>query len=203
MYYLLGLIPALAFICLLIYFKNQYPADQTRRLILQAAILFGCYLVLSIEGLSIFRAVTVISLVIVWMLPILAFIAWLRYKKTSGGEVRWFDFKTPISWWTRIFCLLTCGILVVTALVAWVTPPQTWDSLSYHLSRVAHWAQNQSIWHYATGIDRQTSMPPGAELITLNFYVLSQSDRLANFPQWFAMLGSLIAISLVAHYLGA
>jgi hypothetical protein len=68
---------------------------------------------------------------------------------------------------------------------------------------VAHWAQDRSIWHYATGIDRQTSMPPGAEELVLNSYVLSQSDRLSNFPQWFSMLGSLIGVSLIAHYLGA
>lgn len=203
MYYLLGLIPVLAFICLLIYLKNQHPTDQTRRIILQSATLLGCYLVLAIEGLSIFRAVTVISLAITWMLPILAFLAWFKYKKTTGSGVIGFDFKISTGWWTRIFLVLTCGILLVTALVAWVTPPQTWDSLTYHLSRVAHWAQNQSVWHYATGIGRQTSMPPGAEMITLNFYVLTQSDRLANFPQWFAMLGSLIAVSLVVHYLGA
>jgi hypothetical protein len=92
---------------------------------------------------------------------------------------------------------------VTTGIVAWVTPPQTWDSLTYHLSRVAHWAQDRSIWHYATGIDRQTSMPPGAEEQVLNFYVLSQGDRLSNFPEWLAMLGSLVGVSLIAYYLGA
>ena len=95
------------------------------------------------------------------------------------------------------------SVLVITALIAWITPPQTWDSLTYHLSRVAHWAQDRSIWHYATGIDRQASMPPGAEELILNTYVLTESDRLANFPEWTAMVGSLIGVSLIAYYLGA
>jgi hypothetical protein len=94
-------------------------------------------------------------------------------------------------------------VLIITFLVAWITPPQTWDSLSYHLSRVAHWTQNRSIGHYITGIERQNSMSPAAELLILNTYVLTGSDRLANFPQWLAMLGSLVGVSLAAGRLGA
>jgi hypothetical protein len=33
-------------------------------------------------------------------------------------------------------------------------------------------------------------MSPAAELLILNTYVLTGSDRLANFPQWLSMLGS-------------
>ena len=46
-------------------------------------------------------------------------------------------------------------------------------------------------------------MPPGAELTILQFYVLAGGDRLANFVQWFAMVGSLLGTSLVAAQLGA
>lgn len=203
MHLFLAIIPALAFTCLLVFLKNLHTEDQTRRLTLQVAILWSCYLVLSIEILSIFRAITLPGLVIMWSLPILAFLAWFGYKKSSGDKVRWPGFQLPTSWWNKFLLILICGVLLLTAVVAWVTPPQTWDALSYHLSRVAHWAQNRSVWHYATGIDRQTSMTPGAEMITLNIYILTQSDRLANFTQWFAMLGSIIGASLIAGYLGA
>jgi len=87
-------------------------------------------------------------------------------------------------------------VLTVTATVAWLSPPQTWDSLVYHMSRVAHWAQNRSVWHYATGIDRQGSMSPGAEVITLNFYVLSAGDRLATLPALFALIADEMAIGV-------
>jgi hypothetical protein len=165
--------------------------------------LFGGYLVFSFEVLSIFKWITTVGLVIVWMVPIMAFSLWLKHKKTSGAIVALPGFRFPNSWWNRYLFLIICGVLMITALVAWVTPPQTWDSLTYHLSRVAHWAQNRSIWHYATGIDRQTSMPPGAEEFVLNLYVLTHSDRLANLPQWFSMVSSVIGVSLIAFYLGA
>jgi hypothetical protein len=199
----LALIPLLAYICILIYLKNRYPSDPTRRVLIHSTIWFSCYLVLCLELLSIFRWITVLGLVIVWIVPILVFAFWLWYKKTAGERVAVPEFQFPSNWWNRFLLLIICVVLIITALVAWVTPPQTWDSLTYHLSRVAHWAQDRSIWHYATGIDRQTSMPPGAEELILNSYVLTQSDRLASFPQWFSMLGSLIGVSLIAYYLGA
>jgi len=95
------------------------------------------------------------------------------------------------------------GILIITALVAWITPPQTWDSLNYHMPRVAHWAQQQAVRHYATGIEVQNNMPPGAEMLALHVYVLSGGDQWVNFVQWLAMLGSLIGVSLIAKQLGA
>jgi hypothetical protein len=200
---LLALIPLLAFICLFIYLTNRFPSDPTRRVLIDCAIWFGCYLVLSMEVLSIFKWITVVGLVFTWLIPGIIFAVWIWRNKRRGEKVNLPRVQLPGSWWNRALLVLICAVLVITAVVAWVTPPQTWDSLTYHLSRVAHWAQDRSIWHFATGIDRQTSMPPGAEEMILNTYVLTQSDRLAAFPEWFAMLGSVIGVSLIAYYLGA
>ncbi len=200
---LLALIPLLAYFGIFIYLSNKFPSDPTRRVLIHSAIWFGCYLVLSMEVLSIFSWITIMGLVLTWLLPVVLFFTWFWRKKGQGEKVMLPRFQLPSSGWNRLLMVMIAAILVITALVAWITPPQTWDSLTYHLSRVAHWAQDRSIWHYATGIDRQTSMPPGAEELILNTYVLTQSDRLANFPEWVAMVGSLIGVSLIAYYLGA
>ncbi len=199
----LALLPILAFGCAFIYLKHRYPSDPTRRVLLHTAIWFGGYLMLCMEVLSFFHWITLTGLVIAWMVPSVVFAVWLWQMKKSGARLTLPEMQFPKSWWNRFLFLVICIVLIVTGVVAWITPPQTWDSLTYHLSRVAHWAQNRSIWHYATGIDRQTSMPSGAEEMILNSYVLTQSDRLASFPQWFSMLGSLIGVSLIAYYLGA
>jgi len=70
------------------------------------------------------------------------------------------------------------------------------------MSRVAHWAQEKSLRHFATGIEIQNSRSPGAQIFILHFYVLSSGDRLANFVQWFSMIGSLIGVSLLVRQLG-
>ena len=94
-------------------------------------------------------------------------------------------------------------ILVITGLVAWFSPPNTWDSLIYHMSRVAHWAQERGARPFATGIEVQNSRPPWAEFAVLHLYVLAGGDRLANFVSWFAMLGSLVGVAEIAGRLGA
>ena len=87
--------------------------------------------------------------------------------------------------------------------MALISPVQTYDSLSYHLSRVAHWAQNRSVAVYVTGIERQNMMGPFAEYAILHLYVLQGGDRLANLVDWSAYLGCAIAAATIAAGLGA
>ncbi|MEM7552630.1 MAG: glycosyltransferase family 39 protein, partial [Cyanobacteria bacterium P01_A01_bin.84] len=75
--------------------------------------------------------------------------------------------------------------------------------MTYHMSRVIHWMQNRSVAHYPTYIVRQVDTPPLAGFIITHLQILSGSDRFANLVQWFSMLGSLVAVSLVAKKLGA
>jgi hypothetical protein len=199
----LAFIPLVACFCIFIFLHHRHPEDPIRRVVLNAVVWYGCYLVFWLEVLSIFKLVTQASLVMIWGVPIIAFIGWWWRKKAVGQQLTFPSIRFPHTWWDWLLLLVICCVLVTTALVAWISPPQTWDSLTYHLSRVAHWAQDRSIWHFATGSDRQTSMPPGAEEHILNFYIMTQGDRLSNFPEWFAMLGSLVGVSLIAYYLGA
>ena len=91
----------------------------------------------------------------------------------------------------------------MVGLIALIAPPNTWDSMTYHMSRVAHWIQNKTLAHYPTHILRQLSFTPGAEFVIMNFQILSGGDRFANLVQWFSMLGSVIGVSLIAKQLGA
>jgi hypothetical protein len=75
--------------------------------------------------------------------------------------------------------------------------------MTYHLTRVMHWQQDRSLDFYATSIQRQLHLTPGAEYVTLHLQLLSGGDRLANLPQWFASMGSLFVVSLIAARLGA
>lgn len=51
------------------------------------------------------------------------------------------------------------------------------------MSRVAHWVQNQSLRHYATGYIPQLVHPIIAETAILNLRLLWGDDRLANLVQ--------------------
>jgi hypothetical protein len=165
-------------------------------------VLWGTYMILSTEILSIFKAVTKLGLVIVWLLPCLIASSWMINRVKRGLQITFPRGQLPKGWVDRGLSMAVVGIVGVTGLIAWLAPPQTWDSLNYHMPRVAQWAQARAVRHFATGIETQNSMPPGAEMAILNLYVLTGGDRLANFVEWFAMLGSVIAVSLVAKQLG-
>ena len=200
---LFAIIPLAAFGCVFIFLGNRWSFGHCRQLITRAALLWGAYLVLALEVLSLFKGVTRLGLCIAWLLLVVAFGIWAWRKRKTGEKVMLPHIQRPEGAGAWLLFAGILGVLLITATVAWLAPPQTWDSLTYHLSRVAHWAQNRSIHHYITGIERQVSMTPGAESITLNFYVLTGSDRLATFTQWLAMVLSLVGVSQIASLLGA
>jgi hypothetical protein len=200
---LTALLPLAAFLLLFLFLFNRQERADLRLVWLRSSVLFTIYLVLVEEVLSIPKWVTRLGLATGWLLPTFLLGGYFILLKRQGENIHLPKFTFPKDWYSRVLLILTAFVIFVTCVVAWLAPPQTWDSLTYHLSRVAHWAQNRSIEHYSTGIERQISMNPEAEMVTLNFYILIGGDRLAAFTQWLAMLGSLIGVSLIAQYLGA
>ncbi len=200
---MLAILPLLTLLSLFLFLGQVRPSWGWRLSFLRSAILSGAYGVLSLEALSVIDAVTQPALVLIWSLPLIALCLGLGILWRRGHRLRLPTLTFPDGGLERFIIIGVVFILVITALVAYLTPPQTWDSLHYHMSRVAHWAQSQSIKHYATGIEVQNSISPGAELGMLHLYVLGRGDRYVNFIEWFAMAGSLVGVSLVAKELGA
>jgi hypothetical protein len=196
-------LPILTFVSFFLTLRTLETDEDWRASFLRAGIIGGVYATLALEILSLIQGITLVNLVLIWLIPLLGSIGWLVYRHRKGyrpGAINWTFLRD------RFAILLVIGILIIlflTALVAWKTPPQTWDSLNYHMSRVAHWAQQQSIRYYPTGIEVQNNMPPGAEFLVLQSYVLSQGDHWVNFIQWFAMVASLVGVSWIARQLGA
>ena len=94
------------------------------------------------------------------------------------------------------------AILVVTGVTAMLAPPNNWDSMTYHMPRVAHWSQNGSVAHYPTHILRQLWLGPWAEFAIMHLYLLGGGDPLANLVQWLAFAGCAAGSAIVAGELG-
>ena len=86
---------------------------------------------------------------------------------------------------------LVAAVVIVTGIVAWFAPPQTWDFAN--LPHEPRGALGSAVLcePFATGIETQNSRPSLAEFGILQTYVLSNGDRFANFVEWSAMIGSL------------
>jgi hypothetical protein len=94
-------------------------------------------------------------------------------------------------------------IAAVTLFIALASPPNNWDSQTYHLARIEHWIQNRSLAFYPTSNTRQLMLPDFAEVLILQLRLLSGGDHLDNIVQWLAGAGSVILVGRIALALGA
>jgi hypothetical protein len=174
-----------------------------RTSILIASIFWGVILTLITELLSPFELLTFLWLVALWgsVAITLAVIFDRMQRRTS--------FPKQLPSFTKLerpSVLMLWAVILIFAIIgviAFVAPPNTDDSMTYHMARVVHWEQNHSIAHYPTQILRQLVLPPWAELAILHLQVLSGGDRFANFVQWSSVVGGLFGVSLIAKELGA
>lgn len=200
-----GLLPFIAFILLWLSLGLLLEGTGLRRVFVYASVLWGVFIVAITELLSNLSAVNFLTLLLSWVLFVTLIIVVLVLKRsswTSSIHER-FDHIALESWPARILGVGILAILAATLLVAIFAPPNNWDALNYHMSRVAHWAQQGSIHHFATGIEYQNYLPPGNAIFILHTYLLARGDRLVNLVQWFSMLGSLVVVSYIAKLLSA
>lgn len=101
------------------------------------------------------------------------------------------------------FCFYAfASLLLCLFLQALLAPPNNYDSMSYHMARVAHWIQNQNVAYFPTSIARQLYHNPMAEYLIVQLQLLSGGDWLANSVQFGAMLGALSLVSLLVKKIG-
>lgn len=193
------LIVFIPFVLMLVLWRRRI--GDWRELFLIAAIVWGTLAITITELLSRFNGIAPGRLIAAWCIgAILVTTATPLVPRLSA---------TPLAHSPKRdgrFRLMLAGILVIVltcGLVAWIGPPNNWDSMTYHLVRVIHWIQNGNVAFYPTCMPSQLELPPGAEYILLHLQLLSGGDRLANLVQWFAFAGGVVGVSNVARLLGA
>jgi hypothetical protein len=199
---MLASLPFLCYICIAFLIKNN-EIFCWRKSILFASLIWGTILTAITELLSLFKILTFEYVLGIWAGILLLLIVWLFFKYRNNFNLRQFfpSIKISPSDFVLLFCL---GIvLIILGCVAWISPPNNWDSMTYHMSRVMHWIQNKSVAFYPTHSLRQLYQYPWAEYAILHFQLLSGGDRFANFVQYFSMIGSAIGVSLIAKELKA
>ena len=91
----------------------------------------------------------------------------LQWPSISNGFQR---MRNHLKLWTRLelaggaLVLVLLGLLFVPAAIA---EPQVHDCLSYRLSRVGYWLQEQNLFHFPTNEQRQNYTPFNVDLLML------------------------------------
>ncbi len=172
-----------------------------RECFLFIAILWGVSVTIITEILSAFSLITSGWLVVFWCVVLLGSTCFvITLIKRQRFVVLSPSLRLPF----RAVPFLSGLVLIValTGVTAFVSPPNNWDSMTYHMSRVVHWIQDRNVSFYPTHILRQLFQNPWAEFAIMHLQILSGGDRFANFVQWFSMIGCLIGVSLLAKQFG-
>jgi hypothetical protein len=198
---MLALILFVDLIAIYLSVRLMHQDRDWRESILASAVIWGTLVALSTERMGFFHAIDRRSVTIFWGIVLAVSLGLILRRRR---DFRRFSQKPKVEGALSWVMLGVIAIyLGVTFLVAIIAPPNTNDSMQYHMSRVMHWIVNRSVDFFPTPSDRQLWMPPFAEYAILHFQVLAGNDRFANLVQWMSMFGSVIAASLLASRLGA
>jgi hypothetical protein len=103
---------------------------------------------------------------------------------------------------TVLFAALVAAGLAYELVLALTMPPNNWDSLTYHLTRVAGWRQEHGVhWIANAPTGRINEFQPLAEQLIL-FLVVAGSTALYALPQYVAELAILVTVYGAARRLG-
>lgn len=201
----LGLLPpvSLLFICLTILRRRSAAGDPDcgSYAFLAGSALWGAILVAATETLSLFDALTFPHLLVFWAVAAMASAA--LYVATRRKYPPHPEPSRPR--YTPGQGLLLAAILTIAATigtVAFIGPPNTWDSMDYHMPRVLFWIQNRTVDFYPTHFTSQNQLAPGAEYAILHLHLLGGSDRLAGFVQGYAFVGCMVASAFLCARFG-
>jgi 4-amino-4-deoxy-L-arabinose transferase-like glycosyltransferase len=189
----------LCFILLLIVNTKLNFGKNSKELIVTTALLFSSFIVLVTEFLSLFKSLNLMSIAISWTLfcLLLCYVllqdrrgtisVLINYKTLVVDDYRGLNFYEKTLLW-----LILIGLLLLL-FQGIIYPPNNWDSLTYHMSRIMYWLSNESVEHFPTHIIRHLYQPPFAEFFILNLNLLNGNDYLSNSVQWLFLVFTVIA----------
>ncbi len=177
-----------------------------KELILKTTLLFSFFIVFITEFLSYFKSLNLISVIIAWALFSLL-LCYILLRDGKGSMSVLTDFKSLILsnyislfFYEKIlFWFIAIGLLLLL-FQGIIYPPNNWDSLTYHMSRIMYWLSNESVEHFPTHILRQLYQPPFTEFFLLNLNLLNGNDYLSNSVQWLFLIFSIISIWSLLDY---
>src|ERR1700722_13091490 len=207
----MALIVILPFLLMCVLWKRRLRAWPET--FLTAAVVWGAILGVLTEVLSQFDLLTPAALIIAWLIA--SVVVCLITRFVPQRQEPQAESRDRLARFVIVILTVLSGALAIIALVG---PPNSFDSMTYHLPRVMHWIQDRNIEFYPVQSYpaslfpveffkaqqvRQLTMAPGAEFIVLNLQLAGGGERFAGLVQWFAYVGCLLGVWSLAELLGA
>ena len=198
------LLPFLGFLGLWIFSGNTRREPNWRAAFIQALILWFTWMVVTTEVLSLLHAINRVGLSVSWSCLVLLSISvdhLVVQKRFGPAFTRDLSRHRPRK--VAILDLVLTLVILIPLVIGFIAPPNSSEAMDFGMARVAHWAQNESMAHFAAGNESLNSAPPGAGYAIFNFYVLTGSDRWSNLPAWIALVGCIEAVMAIAGLFGS
>lgn len=196
---MLFLLPAAFIVLLFVFYSKKLSLFDSG---VSVIITMSLLVVFINNVLSVFHALTTISLAVFWgfVLLIAVFIAIRNngFQNVKVQQLKRIAFLRQKSVLFYIFLALT----LISLFYARAIVPNNWDSMTYHLARVAHWVNNKSVNYYFTLNIRQLVSPVLDEYVLLHVVLLAGNDKYVNLMQWFSYIVSAICIYKIVKSLG-
>lgn len=160
----------------------------------EIVIIIAFIIWLSTESLSICHAITYVTVRCLWCtIGVLVVIKCKLFKIRRENIIRG---GQSVEILLEMLVLFLAGI---TFLLSITIVPNNWDSMTYHLARVANWIQNASVEYYPTNIPRQLYYSAFTEYVILHICLLFKNDQFVNMVQWFGYIISALMIYRIAR----
>ena len=176
-----------------------------REALVKSFLVYFFLILLSTEVLSLLNQITYKGILFFWILVIIfesiALFGLVRSRKYDIALINYLKRKVILHWYEWLILFFIGLICATTLLIALLSPPNNFDSMTYHMARVAEWIQHQNVKFYPTAIPRQNYSPPLAEYAILHLQILSKSDFFANLVQWSSYMFAIILSSLIVREL--
>lgn len=149
---------------------------------------------ISSEALSAFSAFRPASVVAVWatVLMLLIAIVWTFRSRLTLPSLTT-DKQSRVAY----FGVGILGALTLTT--GFLVAPNNWDSLTYHLSRGAHWLQEGSLDFFPLTSSRENTMSPLGDLVFAHLQVGTHDAGAAFLGQWVAGVVVLVGVGILAQ----
>jgi hypothetical protein len=93
------LLPLAAFLGLFADLGQRWGYDSIRLVFLRTAMLSAAYLVMAVEALSLFKAVTWTGLAVAWLLPVLGLLILFIRRRSQGHPLRLPELRWQLNGW--------------------------------------------------------------------------------------------------------
>lgn len=167
----------------------------------------GLWIYVVTELLSLFHILNRVTCITAWVifdgiLFALLIMTIIRMHKISSSMISRISWRLPKNEIISIGVLLVYGLFISSLAIRIV--PYNWDSLSYHLSRIWFWAQNEGVGHFVTMDTRMLGTPPFAEFIGIHLYLLygQSNDAVLNLTQSFSYILNIVLVYSIARRIG-